>query len=399
MKRGIIGPFLILLLLVCPSVFSIGLSPTKYDVAFEPFLNRTFGLTLMNTGEYPVNASVKFGGPLSQYVQYTPSVYPLQPGSTQLLSFTITLPGQIDPPGKQTIDIIAEELVSPAHGEFAVTTNTVIKLNLDVPYPGKYLELGSSVSSVNEGDPVLFMFSFANKGREDIVSARGLVDLFDSTGNLLATRTTTPVSVLKSQSSTATVSFTEVSLRAGVYLLRYLAEYDNKVTPSQETSLRVGTLVVNVTDYTHILLPDAVNRFEISLQSLWNTKIDDIYGTIILKKDNISLIDPAVTLNSYLDPWSYTRLTAFVDTHSLEPGSYDAEITLLYQDTSRTVLVPIEIASPPYRPSLLALLVVFIVLLLILFDALFLYVRRRRDRSRLHQYKDSLYKDLLGGSP
>ncbi len=65
MKKGVI--LLFVLLLVLPSVWGIGIAPDSSTIDFEPFLEGNLTIHIINTDDFPINATVNLEGDFAKY--------------------------------------------------------------------------------------------------------------------------------------------------------------------------------------------------------------------------------------------------------------------------------------------------------------------------------------------
>ena len=121
-------------------------------------------------------------------------------------------------------------------------------------------------------------------------------------------------------------------------------------------------MLLNLKNYTKEVQQGKINKFDIEVESLWNSKMDNVYaeielGGISAKTDEISLA-----------PWGSAVLSAYLDAASLEPKDYKGNLKMHYVGKIKEEVIDVSVVEKKEFLSPNAstyLLVAIIVLLLI----------------------------------
>ena len=164
-KRNFLLIFIIFSILALTlNISSLGLTPAKKEINFNPNLETTFNYKSLADENQEVYVYAE--GDLAKYVSFSKNTL----NGSEPFNVTIKFPESIETPGRHRIFIVAEEKIDE---ELAATIGTriIVKgvIYIDIPYPGKYLEILSfSSGDANVGEPVKFELSLANRGTEDL---------------------------------------------------------------------------------------------------------------------------------------------------------------------------------------------------------------------------------------
>ena len=370
--------FFILLLILAVSlinsVHAIRISPDSVRVEFQPGLEQS---VLFRAGGAPKIQIYKRGA-LADYVSFNQTVLE----DDGYLVVTIKLPGHIDTPGDHIVFLGARESIATAGtvgGTAAIQTPIVIR----VPYPGIYTEIGISLPDASVDETVEIQVTIRNLGTDNIKKAVAYINIFNS-DNILAKSLTTDEHPVESRSSNTLSAFLNTSgMKAGTYRAGFNITYDDNYK-LMEKNFKIGALSVNILNYTKEFLKDKISKFEIEVQSKWNSRIDKLYAEVTIL-NSTKTIDTLKTPTAALDPWQTTKLSTFWDTTGLAEGKYNAKITIHYADTSSTldgeviVLKPQENFLSKYINTT-TILITFAALLII-FNVIILLKRKRKEQS------------------
>ncbi len=323
------------------SAGSVGISPAKFDFFFEPNLEKTFTFTVYNSdSEKGVQLYVK--GDLSEYVEVSKMTFEKYGGKFDV---TIRLPNKIDKPGKHRILIGAAEYVNESEIRNSMVGGIVaiqVPIDIYVPYPGKYAEAKFVVDDIEQGEDLKFNLIIDNLGTEDI-SVNPFIEVFQDNNkseNKIYDKTLELEHILSKESLTYKGVLEGSDFTSGKYFAIANINYGDLLRIQDE--FRVGQLLVNITDYSYQFESEKINRFNIGVENLWNSKLEDVYAQVRVTNQG-NKIDDFTTSSVSLAPWEKTNLTGFFDASNIEKGKYVANINVVYKNITTHKLVTIYV--------------------------------------------------------
>ncbi len=375
-KRGIYCLVLACLLSVYLTS-AVGVSPPEVSIDFTPGKQDNITLTLLNAGPSPINTVINFGGELAKYIKYNQSKqYLIQPGGTQKVQLTITLPQKITP-GKNSIDFTVQEVpVSNATG-IAVTGAVGGHIYITAPYPGTYATLSLVTKDANVNEPITLLLTVYNLGKYSITAITIFIDIFDLQENQKESITKTISNIEPGKQESISITLDPKNYPPGDYKIKAYGKYSAIKTNEEETIVRIGHFFVNITKYAVTSYPQDIKKFLIEVESRWNLPIDDVYATFDIYNAKNEKIDTIKTPTISLAPWGTATLSSFWDPGSLAPGAYTAEMTVWYNNEKTSITVPITHKQDQKMNS--AWFTIIIILFFLIIDYFWL---RRKKRKR-----------------
>lgn len=367
-KEMIIFPILFILFL--PLVLgSLGISPAKENVDFQPgaVLNYTFKI-YADEGQ-----TVEFysAGEFSNLVSFDKK----EITGEGFVGVTITLPESIDKPGSHIILIGARGKVDPAHG-IGATEAVQAPIIVSVPYPGKYADIGLTCHSINFGESLAFGITLSSFGKEPVTG--------DATLEIQSENQTVNTVDLGSQNidNQKSETFDGMAgtelLKPGDYSAVLTFDYGERVAKSI-CNFRVGMLFVNITNYTREITKPGIKPFDVDIESLWNSDIDKIYGTVDLLL-NGSKVGSFMTPWIQLSSWKTDKLVGYLDTDALQKGRYDISVRVNYGENYTLVRGSLDVKEAENQNGFY--IIISLVLLGVVAAAVVTYVliKRREDK-------------------
>lgn len=351
----------------------ISISPAKMVLDFQPGME--FSTSYYVETEPGNDIKVYATGDLAQYTSFDMQQF------TGTGSFTayVKLPDVIEKPGGHQLYIMAEQVPGKQKGAISTLVAVGSLIIINVPYPGQYLETSSlMVEDVNLGEPVNFKIDVFNLGTDDTV-VYGRIDISSSEkkdtlnieNKFLKTRETTTI-----QSTLDTSKYSP-----GIYIAEARIYYSDKMIPLSKV-FRIGTLFVNITNWTEKLFSNKINKFDIHVRSQWNDNIDDVYGEVKVF-NNGNVVTTFKTPSIKLSRWDEGKLEGYLDASLLEPGKYTAEINLYYKDKSTKKMIELTLEKPSTNRTLIIIIIVSaIIVVAIISLIIILYIRKLKRESK-----------------
>ncbi|MFH1710820.1 MAG: hypothetical protein ABH840_00745 [Nanoarchaeota archaeon] len=375
-KKGlsilVIGVF-IFFILGCNNVHaSLGLSPAIVETDFEPDLSFLVNFRVIGA-DSSQKLEVYAEGDFSKYVQFDKT------NLTGVEGFTayINLPLTAEKPGKNKLYIRVREVVEKSSG-IGTRLEIGALILIKVPYPGKYAEIKSfSISDANEGEPVNFNLEVESLGAEEVYVAPNIkvyandemIEDINFDGRTINPRT-----------SETFIRNSGENYRAGIYNATATVDYREII--KQNTSFRIGSLFVNITNWSSTFLAGKISEFKIDIESKWNDDIRNVYAEVNVSKDSTQ-VDSFKTPSIELKRWEKASLKGFFSSENLEKGVYDADITLFYEGKKTEKSVEISVVNPPVNTRLIILISgVCVVLVLLVVVIIYLLFRRNKNKKK-----------------
>ena len=322
-KRELLLIFLFVLLL--NEVSALGISPAIVEIDFLPGGTREITYSVY-TEDPTAEIEVFAGGDLLEYVIL--SEKKLIGGGN--FKFSIKFPDNIDRPGLHKIGIGAREVSGLNEDEFIGTKVEIIGVvKVNVPYPGKYVEIDLNIKDGNNDGGIPLEVSVSNKGKENL-DVNAHVEFYENVGNFRKGKMVydmlfRPFFLEAGKDKSLKKGLNTTDFKAGNYIAEAVVNYGDEVRVNR--TFRIGSLFVNITNFTQFLPKKGIERFFIDVESKWNDYIESIYADINISNGTkiTGLRTPPVDLNS----WETKRLEGFLDTSDLL-GEYKTNITLYY---------------------------------------------------------------------
>jgi len=376
--------FLIFFLLI-PSIYGIGAGIFVREIQFSPNLNKNLEAFINNNVGSDIKVRLEARGGLAEYVTFSEEYADILAGGRYFFTFNLKLPESI-PPGRNRIEIGATDVTPPPPGVAGIraVTAAFIAFIVVAPYPGKYIEASFTAQDIELNETVTFNINIISRGNETINRIDGIIEIFYQ-GNKIDILTLDRITDIKpGESKTIQAKWDSKSQKIGEYNAKATINYDGQQTTIY-TKFRIGTLLVKIINYTKEFYKDEINKFDIELNSFWNTKIDDVYGEIDVGKEKIK------TLKTDLAPWAKTKITAHLDTHNLDLGEHIADIKVYYadkvaQEFGKITILPKreKIIEMPSKIQSTTILLISIITLLVIGNIILVlyFIRTKKSQNK-----------------
>ena len=370
-----------LLMLNTAVVNSLGVSPARKTVNFEPNTSLEMEFKIINSDRSTFKANLMALRDIKDLIFFKEQTITIDSEEYRIpFKAVLRFPAQMEPgihKGKIEINPMAPDTRG---NMFAAYIAPQIPLFIRVPYPSKYADISLAVLSVDEGTPVPIYVEFDNLGSEDIQRAGAEIELYSPGGELITVLTTPEISVV-ANSFGKTQAKPSPIIRKGFYNALVKAYYD-ETSKEMHTNFTLGLPVVRIKKLiTKDLAIDEVNKVLFRAYNDWNTELS-VAGLIEINSKQSEM--PVFRLEKDEEE----EVTAFFDTTGLEAGEYNMSITLIYADQikTETFLVKvlsrrIEILKKPF-PIRLLILGVLIVIIIALVVILLVVKKRKSVRER-----------------
>lgn len=360
----------VLILLFCMSyVSSLGISPAIKNINFDPGKQVNISFYVLDAVD-GVTYDVGFrGGSLAKYSLLSADSV-IGGGSFTL---TINFPQSLDVPGEHTISLSVRE--RPSETSFIntlVEVGSVIKTF--VPYPGYYGDLSLNIPDVNAGEQIPVELHVINRGDNPLNLSSVYVDFVSSSGESVKKLEFTPVTIPVSGDRYFRKYADSLGIEPGNYIATAKVSYRD-IDREINRSFRVGTLFVNITNYTDSINRGGIQKFYITLESKWNSPIYGAYVEVNITNNEYSTLFR--TPSADIIPWEEKIIESYLDTENLD-GYYDLYLNTTYHGQSNMVTGRLYVGNN----YTLVIYSVSAVLAIIFFIGLYIILKRFFFRKR-----------------
>lgn len=177
MKKSIIA-MLAAMIVLATYACAIGVTPAITKIAYMPGEIQTGTFSVTNTENKTVTAAITQQGPIE--AELSEKTVQLNPKETKQVSYSLTIPSNLDP-GKNNINIMILELPSEtAEGtQLSALAAVITTLQINVPYDGKEIEAAVDLNDENQGK-VGFVIAVTNLGNQPISDLNAQIEILDS---------------------------------------------------------------------------------------------------------------------------------------------------------------------------------------------------------------------------
>jgi hypothetical protein len=365
MKRGLI--FLGLFLVLCGSVNAIGISPDRTYIPFEPSKVGQFDIIVLNTYRENITVGIELEGKLARYFKVEDKEGFIEENGMEKFLISYKLPNEISTPGKNFVNIKIRKIMGKEKGISAVL-NVISTVNVEVPYPEKYVTYDFKVDSVNIGENLFFKFKITNKGIKDLFIVRPVVDVY-SINNLKDRAGQFKGTVFKLASGEEYLENFEVNsttIGKGEFLADAYVNFDGLDSIHKNLSFAVGYEDVEVYNHTNVLLVGGIRKYSVYLKNMWNLLVKDVYLEAHIEKDGAVLTEKSVSHTVDMEPLDIAEVPVFLDITNLPPGKYDVIVDVYYGELIKQERLTVKIDDGFEITN--GMILIFILVLLVAID-------------------------------
>jgi len=326
----------IALLLISSNVNSLGISPGRIIIDFEPNLQKTLTYDVLNNGAKTIQVEMYVKGDLAQYITLEQNNTTIESGGRKTFTYTINLPDRIETPGIHDNRIGALESmqsVNSGGAQIGARVGVESQVWIKVPYEGKYAAVSFArpeTYSVKVGEPVNFEVNVENLGTEDF-TASGKIDMFSVADNSkVATVSTTNQFISTKLSGTVTATWDTKNVQPGPYKA-VATIFFGELNQTAEANFNVGGLTVKIIDIVHgTVKKDTITKFVIKVDSLWNEDLPNVFTEIGVYDKTGQQVSNSKSDVVTVPANGHAEMNAYWDTTGLAAGSYSAKAVLHY---------------------------------------------------------------------
>ncbi|TAL62311.1 MAG: hypothetical protein EPN88_13425 [Bacteroidetes bacterium] len=347
--------FFIFIILLTDAI-AINISPGKTAIDAEPGLTTEIKYTASNPSvdrdSTVILSKAKTDDALMKYVTFeggteeeNPKLFIPKGGSANFV-VKINLPQKLPEnmtPGEHKLYIgINEDVSELPPGSVVALTNIYSLLLVRVPYPGIYADILFGISDINYGQSLPMSVVFTSRGTDVVKSVTASAVVYSENKSLISLPMRREQNLQPTETRPLSWELEPNTLPPGDYRATAHIEYDGQ-TKDLATTFRVGSEDLDITNTTTTVESGGIRRYDLDIVSKWNNQLKNIYADIKII-DNGTVIQKTKTpYLEALEPWNEGRLSGFLDTTEIKPGTYDSEITIYYGHKSKVVTTELTV--------------------------------------------------------
>lgn len=376
-KRGIVILVAFLILIFPGTVLAVGISPPSYYTNMIYGQSEVFQFHAINTMGEPISIEIKASEEyLEDYITIDNSLIYASPKEWKPFTLKIDYPDGPLKPGLHKVNVYVTEQRESA-GMISARASVIGIIDVMEAYPGLYAEaiLKAEDRNINETVPILVTLN--NYGTETIKKAAGYVDIYFNEEKITTLELSSVENITTYDAKTMSAQFDTKGFMPGKYAVKATIVYDTNTT-SAEGTFKIGTLHVDIVDFTKQAYQNKINPFEIIIESKWNERISNIYADVNVK-ENDSIVK-FKTISEGLNKWEQKTILGYFDASGISLGEHDIEIYLNYEGLQTIEKGKINVTEeikpvteepkpsriPVYITALIAVLIAVIIFLIII---------------------------------
>lgn len=391
---------IMLILISIHTVSALGVTPGRIVINFEPGLEKTVTLKILNNEHKEFNAVIFARGELSRYITLKQDSIAFKASEdSKEISYSLKLPGKIAEPGTHQVDIVIRETgTAGEQGEISIgfLVSVASQLYINVPYPGKYIKADLDIIEAEPQEETSFYVPIYNLGEENIEKVKVTVFILDKGKEIASVGSNEKAAKSGERIELAAGWFANVT--PGIYRAVAVVDYDNS-TIKLERDFFVGKFLLKPLDIAvrNFRLGE-IAKFSILVENIANIILKDAYSKILLNDDKGKNIADIKSEPLDVEPLSKKEIGAYWDTENVNKGEYRGKLILGYEDKSSERIIKTTVTENSIKTEIvgitayavatverknnLSLLWAIIIVLLVANLAWFIYFKKRKSKKK-----------------
>jgi hypothetical protein len=310
------------------SVSALGISPAIKNVHFVPNEEVKILFYALDTTKDSIYDVYLGGGDLINY-SYLSADFVKGGGSIVL---TIKFPEKMSKPGDHIISVVIKER-SSEESFISTVVEVGATVKVFVSYPGIYGDMFLSIPDGNVDEKIPVELQVINRGDKVLDVTNVFIDIISDGGDYVKKLDFTPVSIPVSGERYFRKYLDTKGMEPGNYIGTAKIYYTGNVNEINK-SFRVGSLFVNITNFTNYIVGNGIQRFYVTLENKWNSPISGVFVDVNLSNEIYGMVFRTPSID--LKPWEKKMVESYLDAEDLD-GSYNLILNASYYGKSTTV--------------------------------------------------------------
>ncbi len=332
--------FFFLFVLVTPLVLAgagvKGPSPGERFFDFQPGMEINLGFSLYGSDQLDLVVN----GRLTEYTTVTD---PDPKGGPRDVLVNVQLPDEL-PPGLHKVYVGAVEY-APG-GMIGGRAGALMSIKVKVLHPEPYIVASLNIEPAGEGSLTASGTLNIDSWSQLPMTVSADITMRNDLGEILHSLQMPAQSLGSNQKLAHPFVLPVQDLRRGFYPVQAIVEYGAPNTTDVNASLRVGAKNIFLRQYTEEITQGMINRFEFDLESDWNQKLEDVYGSV-----SVGSATSDRTPETSLGPFARERLVAYLDATDLELGTQQGVIRTHFEDEFKEFPIEVEVIAEATEAS------------------------------------------------
>lgn len=390
---------LLVLILSLYMVSSLGITPGRTTLRYEPGVSQTVRFSVINSEGDDAQFIVLVQGELNQSIAFSDVSFTLSAQEPEkVLEYVFTAPRDLSP-GTHASEIVVVKIPKKeASGATFVgaAVGVTTQLRVVVPYPGKYAEADLQVAGPAEDGGVTFILPVVSRGDLDLAHVRAHLDIYTSLNEKVHTLSTSDIPLTSGSRGELVATWNAQGVPSGSYRVVATVLYDEQ-TLRVEKTFELGTRLlelqgVEVRDFSL----GEIAKFELLVENKWSQPVSGVYADMMVYNGEHNVIANFKSAPYDISALEKNLLVMFWDTEGVREGRYDASVFLNYGAYSNRQDFALDVSSHEISViglgyvisssdsesgSSLTIVLISLVGVLILINLLwFLFIRKRLKR-------------------
>jgi hypothetical protein len=383
----------ILILSLIPFAYSVGVRGPGFKIMedYQPGLKKVYTYQVITNSGFTQDYKIDVVGDLKDFITTEPTIFKALPDTPEGPTFQIILqmPDQLPAnftPGLYSSQVKVEETLTRGGGTVGSKTTVGIVIQMRVLCEGKCIRMNLITENININETENLKVNVQNWGLQKIDVAKSSISIFDSDNNYIGTVNTDSKSIESGKEVNLEAKWNSEGNLPGKYYANATLDYDGQFANDSD-SFNIGSMFMNIINFTRIVKKGIVNEFKIESESRWNLQIENVYADVLITKEANKLTS-FKTISDNFKPWQKKNLSGYLDAEKLETGEYLAEITLnyeghkTYKNGTINVVESTDVETPKGFEINMTTILVAVLIVLILINLFWLFRRKKKDENK-----------------
>lgn len=325
---------LLLMLILLPTVYGIGIAPAYHEIFFEPGNEMEMSFRVINNERKEMDVMIYSKGELSNSIEIPSKIHIRNDELEKTVDYSLILPLKMAP-GENILSIyVVESNLEDADIDIVKTNlGVVYKLKVYVPYPGEYLQGMMFIEGTKQGEIVTFTLGLNNLGTEKLNDIKGAILIKDAKGRGVSQIITSTTSLSSNEKGKIIGEWK--SAENGKYVAQAIVSYNEEVLLI-EKELEIGEAQITIKDIrvVRFKLGD-IARLDILLENSWNEEIKNVQTKTVIFDEASNEISSFDSSPIDIGTQSIKEVPSYWETQEVQPGKYILNIVLDYMDKKK----------------------------------------------------------------